>query len=431
MLSQYTMPEMGKVFSLENRYQLMTDVTVTVCEALADIGYIPNEDYKIIKERAVYDVKRVEELEQQNHQNTLSLLLCLVENIGGASSRYIHLGACASDISDCATALQVKQACDLIQSKLNQLREILARMAHEYKYTLISGRTHGTHSEPTTFGLIMAQWVKEIDRNQARLSRARNIMTVGKINGVVGTFSSIDPSVEIYVCRRLGLQRAEVSNQIIQRDRMAEFITTLAIIGSSLEKFATEIRNLQRTEIREVEEDLAGGQSRSSSMPHKRRPFRSEVISGLARLLRSNSLAAMEDITVWHEQDSTHSAVERIIFPDSCILVDYMLAQFISVMDNLGVFPEAMIDNIEKSLGLVFSQRVLLALLEKGVKREEAYELVRYNAEIAWSQQGDFQYRILEDPEIGKYLTRQEIMDLFDYNYFINRVDYIFQWAGI
>ena len=431
MLSQYTMPEMGKIFSSENRYQLMLDVTVLACEALADIGQIPVEAFQKIKEKVGFDTQRIAELESETRHQTLAFLGCITERIGAEAARYIHMGLCSSDISDIATALQVRQVADLLYLRLDELRKELVGLAKEYKYTLMMGRTHATHAEPITFGLKMAMWVKEVDRCAQRLSHARTNMAVGKINGPVGTFASVDPHVETYVCRRLGLHPAEVTNQIIQRDRLAEFITTLAMIGCSIEKFSIEIRNLQRTDIREVEEYMAAGQKGSSSLPHKRRPYRSELVSGLTRVLRGNAQAAMEDIAVWHEQDSSHSAVERIIVPDSCILLDYMLSQFTQVMKELIVYPEVMRENIDKSLGLVFSQRVLINLLEKGVTREEAYDMVTRLSNEAWSQQTDFQFLVLEDEKISSCLSREEIMALFDYNWFLQRIDYIFDRAGL
>lgn len=431
MLKQYTMPEMEKIFSLENRYQLMTDITVLACEALADIGYIPKAAFEEIKAKAGFDIHRVEEFEAETRHQTLAFLSCLSERIGPDSARFVHMGLCSSDISDTATALQICQAADLLQLRLDELRKVLVSLANKYKYTLMMGRTHATHAEPITFGLKMAMWVKEIDRAAGRLAHARSNMAVGKINGVVGSFASVDPHVETYVCRRLGLHADEVTNQIIQRDRLAEFITTLSMIGCSIEKFSTEIRNLQRTDIHEVEEYMAEGQRGSTSLPHKRRPYRSELVSGLARVLRGYAQTAMEDIVVWHEQDSTHSSVERIIMPDSSTLLDYMLSQFTQVMRELIVYPDQMKENIDKSLGLVFSQHVLIALLEKGVPRETAYDMVMRAADIAWEQQTDFQFLLLEDEQIGQFLSRKEIMDLFNYNVFLKHIDYIFDRAAI
>lgn len=431
MISQYTLPEMGKIFSRENRYQLMVDVTVTACEAMADIGLIPKSAYQEIKEKAGFDVQRIAEIEAETRHNTMAFVLSLTEMVSAEAARFIHMGLCSADLSDIVLALQVRQVAELLQGRLDSLRKTLVKLAHEYKYTLMMGRTHGTHAEPVTFGLKMALWVKDIDRCSERLTHARNMMAVGKVNGAVGAFASVDPHVETFVCRRLGLHPAPITTQILQRDRHAEFISTLAIIGCCVEKFATEIRNLQRTDIREVEENMAEGQLGSTSLPHKQRPYNSEIISGLARVLRGNALAAMENVVVWHEQDASHSSVERIIFPDSCILLDYMLYEFNGVMETLHVYPEVMRRNIYKSLGLVFSQRVLLALMEHGLPREKAYDLVMKNAQTAWDQQADFQFLILEDKKIGEYLTRQEIMDLFDYNCFLNHVDYIFNRADL
>lgn len=431
MISQYTLPEMGKIFSRENRYQLMLDVTVTACEAMADIGLIPKSAYEEIKQKADFDMQRITELEAETHHNTMAFVLSLTERIGSEAARFVHLGLCSADLSDIVLSLQLRQVGELLQGRIDSLRKTLIKLAHEYKYTLMMGRTHGTHAEPITFGLKMALWIKDLERCSERLTHARNMILVGKVNGAVGTFASVDPHVETFVCRRLGLHPAPVTTQILQRDRHAEFIATLAIIGSCVEKFSIEIRNLQRTDIREVEEDMPEGQLGSTSLPHKQRPYNSEIISGLARVLRGNALAAMEDIAVWHEQDASHSSVERIVMPDSCILLDYMLYSFNCVMETIHIYPETMRRNIYKSLGLVFSQRVLLALMENGLPREKAYDLVMKNARIAWDQQADFQFLILEDKEIGKYLSRQEIMDLFDYNCFLSHIDYIFDRANI
>ena len=431
MLEQYTLPEMGNIFSMENRYQLMTDVAVAICEAMADIGRVPQEDYLQIRDKAHVQAQRVEEIEQQVHHNTLAFILALSESVGPHLARYLHMGISNTDISDFASALQVTAASDLLYTKLDKLRDILHDLAVKYKYTFMAGRTHGTFTEPITFGLKMATWLKEVERCRQRLTHARSGMAVGKINGVVGTYSSIDPAVEMYVCRRLGLQRAEVTNQIIQRDRMGEYVTMLALVGSSLEKFATEIRTLQRTEIGEVGETVDPMLEGSFSLPHKRRPYRCETVCGLARVLRGNALTAMEDIVIWDEKDSSHSPAERVVLGDSCIMLDYMLATFCDVMATLHVDPERMDKNLEDNLGLVFSQRVLLALLEGGMDRDQAYNMVRRNANEAWEQQGDFQYLLLEDPEIRKYLSRQQIMEMFDYGWFIRHIDYIFERAAI
>ncbi|MDO4733032.1 MAG: adenylosuccinate lyase [Bacillota bacterium] len=430
MLAQYTLPEMGKVFSSENRYQLMLDVSVIACEALADIGRIPNDAYHEIKTKVAISPQRIKELEAEGCNKSMAFLSSISEKVGDAA-RYLQLGICYVDIADTVLALQLRQACELLQSKLNQLRKLLSKKAHEYKYTLMMGRTHGTNAEPITFGLKLAIWVREIDRSLTRLNHARMVATHGKMSGPVGTFSSIDPHVETFVCRRLGLHPVFVANQSIQRDRIAEFMSTLAIIGGSLEKFSMEIRNLQRSDIREVEECQKEGQTGSTSMPHKRRPYESEVICGLARILRGNALTSFENQDMWHEYDSSYAAVERISIPDSCIVLDYMLNSFIKLMESLRVYPDMMRQNIDNSLGLVFSQRVMLALMDKGVMRDQAYELVMRNATTAWEQQSDFQFLLLQDKEIRKHMSSREIMDLFDYDCFRKHVDYIFSRGDI
>ncbi len=431
MGKQFSMPEMVKIFSQENRYQLMKDVAILACEAMADIGQIPKSAYEEIKEHAQYDVERIEEIEEETRHNTIAFVISLCESLSPEASRYITLGLCSADLSDMVQSLQMRQAGELLQGRLDELRRVLVNLATKYKYTLMMGRTHGTYAEPTTFGLKMVVWIKEIDRSLDRLAHARKMINVGKLNGAVGTFSSIDPHVETFVCRRLGLHPAIATTQILQRDRAAEYMSTLAIISSSIEKFATEIRNLQSSDVREVAENMEQGELGSLSMPHKQRPYDSEIVSGLSRIIRANALAAMEDIPIWHEQDSSHYAVERIIIPNSCILLDYMIFQFKNIMEGLHIYPDIMQHNIDRSLGLVFSQHVLLALMEKGLSRDVAYEMVMKHANTAWRQQVDFQFLLLEDPAITKYLSRQEIMKLFDYSCFIKNVEYIYQRAGI
>ncbi len=430
MISRYTLPEMGKVFSDENRLQRMLDVEVYACEAMADIGLIPKEAYKEIKAKAKFDISRVSEIEEITKHDVIAFLTAVGENVG-ESSKYIHLGMTSSDILDTGLSLQMKQAADLLLGRLNKLREVLTTQALRHKYTLMMGRTHGIHAEPITFGLKMALWIMEVDRSIQRLTNAREVISVGKISGAVGTFANIDPQIETFVCRRLGLHPATVSTQVLQRDRHAEFLTTLAIIGGSLEKYATELRNLQRTDILEVEECFTKGQKGSSAMPHKRNPITSERIAGLSRVLRGNALAAMENISLWHERDITHSSVERIIIPDSCILLDYMLHLFIRVMENLIVYPDNMRANIEKTHGLVFSQRVMLSLVDKGIMREVAYEWVQRNALKSWEQHIAFQYLILEDKDIMSLLSTDEVTALFDYNYHTKNIDFIFRRAGL
>lgn len=431
MLSRYTLPEMAKVWSNENRFQRMLEVEIAAAEAMADLGAIPKEAFLEIKEKAPTTLlQRYEELEEVIGHDLRAFLDVVGEQVG-QSARYLHLGLTSSDVLDTALSLQMLQAIELLQGRLYSLREVLVELAHKYKYTLMSGRTHGVHAEPISFGLKMALWVKEVDRSLKRLQNARDVVNVGKLSGAVGTFANIDPHVETFACRRLGLHPAYIATQTLQRDRHAEFICTMSIIGSSLDKFATEIRNLQRTEILEVEESPPSGQVSSTSMPHKRNPVYCERISGLARILRGYALSAMEDIPLWHERDLTHATAERIILPDSCILLDYMLHSFTNIMKHLRVMPENMRRNLDRTLGLVFSQRVLLALLRKGVARDTAYEWVQATAKTAWEQQTDFEYLVLEDADISPYLSREEIMDLFDYDYHLKNIDYIFKRAEI
>ena len=429
-IDKYALPEMSKIFSDENRYQLMMDVAVTACEAMADIGQIPMEAYREIKEKAGFDVQRIQEIEAGTKHNAVAFLTCLKEKVGPVGN-YLHLGMSSADMADTTTSLQVIQAADLLQCKMAQLRNVLVNMAQEYKYTLMMGRTHSTDEEPITFGLKLAVWIKEIDRSIVRLNQAREVMAVGKVSGVVGNFSNLDPQVETFVCRRLGLHPALVTTQIIQRDRYAEFIAVLAIIASSLDKFATEIRNLQRTDIREVEEAMDEGQAGSTAVPYKLRPFKCELISGLARMIRGFVVPALEDEVVWHERDTAHSPVERFIISDGCRLLDYMLYLFTDVMTNLKVFPERMRRNIDTALGVIFSQSLMLAMIRKGMQRAEANRILSEDAKIAWDQQVDFQYLVLEDHRINSLLTRKEIMDIFDMDCFRRNIDFIFQRAGL
>ena len=430
MIERYSRPEMKAVWSEENRLQIMLSVEIYACEAMAELGKIPKEAFEDIKNKARFDMKRVAEIEDVVHHDVIAFLTCVGENIGDAS-KYLHLGMTSSDVLDTATSKQLQQSAELLLVRLYKLRDILAAKAKEHKYTLMMGRTHGIHAEPITFGLKMALWMTEVDRMIRRLNNAKEIISVGAVSGAVGTFANIDPKVEEHVCRRMGLHPALVSTQIIQRDRHAEFISTLAVIGSSLEKFATELRNLQRTEILEVEEAFSKGQKGSSAMPHKRNPITSERIAGLSRVLRGNSVAAMENVALWHERDITHSSVERIILPDSCIALDYMLYLFTNVMEHLNVYPENMRKNVEKTLGLVFSQRVMLALIGKGVLRETAYEWVQRNALYAWENKCDFQFLVLQDKDIMSKLTPEEVEGLFDYDYHTKNVDYIFERCGL
>nr|WP_231967836.1 adenylosuccinate lyase [Thermanaeromonas toyohensis] len=430
LIERYTLPEMARIWEEENKFRKWLEIEIYVCEAWAELGKIPPEALAEIKEKAGFDLSRVKEIEETVRHDVIAFLTSVAERVGDAS-KYIHLGLTSSDILDTALALLMREAADQLFRRLEDLRTVLVDKAKEHKYTLMMGRTHGVHAEPTTFGLKMALWVMEVDRHMERLYQAREMISVGKISGAVGTFANVDPRVEEYVCRKLGLKPAKVSTQIIQRDRHAQYMTTLAVIASSLEKMATEIRNLQRTDILEVEEPFTQGQKGSSAMPHKRNPIMCERIAGLARVIRGNALAALENITLWHERDLTHSSVERVIIPESTILLDYMLAKFTEVIAGLNVYPENMRRNLEATHGLVFSQRVLLALVEKGLLREEAYALVQRHAMEAWRKGVSFKELLLQDPEITSRLSPSEIEKLFDYSYHLKYVDYIFKRAGL
>ncbi|MBZ4688678.1 MAG: adenylosuccinate lyase [Clostridiales bacterium] len=430
MIERYTLPEIGNIWSIENRFRKMLDVEVYACEAMAELGMIPEDALKDIKEKADFDVERIEELEAEIKHDVIAFLTSVAEHVGD-SSKYIHMGMTSSDILDTALAVQMKEAADLILEKLHILRDVLAQKAKEHKDTIMVGRTHGVHGEPITFGLKMALWVTEVDRAIKRMENAREDISVGAISGAVGTFANVDPRVEEHVCKRLGLKPAGVSTQIIQRDRHANYMNTLAVIACSLDKFALEIRNLQRTDILEVEEQFTKGQKGSSAMPHKKNPIISERVCGLARVVRGNAVAAMENVALWHERDLTHSSAERVIIPDSTILVYYMLTKFIDVMKNLVVKPDNMKRNLERTLGLVFSQRVMLALVEKGVLRETAYAWVQRNALEAWQSGVHFKELVLKDSDIMSQLNEEEVDELFDYSYHLRHIDYIFKRIGL
>jgi adenylosuccinate lyase len=430
MISRYTLPEMGRIWSDRNKFDLWLAIEIYACEAQAELGHIPREALEDIKARAGYEIERIEALEEITRHDVLAFLTAVAEKVGEAS-KYIHLGMTSSDLLDTTLAVQMRQAADLILAKLSRLREAVADLARRHKYTPMIGRTHGIHAEPITFGFKLVLWVKEIERHIERLKNAQEEISVGKISGAVGTFAHVDPRVEAYVCEKLGLKPAPVSSQIIQRDRHAHYLCVLAGIASSLEKFATEIRNLQRTDILEVEEPFVRGQKGSSAMPHKRNPIMCERVAGLARVVRANALAGLENVALWHERDLTHSSVERVIIPDSTILVDYMLGKFIPIIENLRVYPERMRANLDKTGGLIYSQRLLLALVAKGVVREEAYAWVQRQAMRAWEEGRSFRELVAADPDIGRYLTREELDELFDYGYYLRRIDEIFARAGL
>ncbi len=425
MIERYTRPEMGRIWSVENRYQKWLAVELAVCEVLGEDGAIPPEDLKEIREKARFDIHRIDEIEKETHHDVIAFLTSVAENVGPAS-RHIHEGLTSSDVLDTALALLLREASDLLIEDMERLLEVLKRQAYTWKDAVMMGRSHGIHAEPITFGLKFALWHAEMERNLDRLRRARETVRTGMISGAVGTYANIHPSVERRVCERLGLVPEPISNQVIQRDRHAEYFTTLALIGCSIEKIAVEIRHLQRTEVREAEEYFAAGQKGSSAMPHKRNPIASENLSGLARVLRGNALAAMENVPLWHERDISHSSVERIIAPDSTILLDYMLKRLTGVLDKLTVYPENMLRNLQLTGSLYFSQQVMLALTRKGLTREDAYRLVQRNAMNVWETGGQLNDVLKQDSQVMQYLSEQEVDAIFDLQYHLKHVDHIF-----
>lgn len=430
MIERYTRKEMGAIWTTENKFQKWLDVEICVCEAQAELGHIPTEAVEQIRAKAQFNIKRVLEIEEKVKHDVIAFLTNVGEYVG-EPSRYIHLGMTSSDLLDTSNALLMREAGQIILKDLLHLRAALKKRAKEHKNTVCIGRSHGVHAEPTTFGLKLALWYDETGRQVERMKSAIDSISVGKVSGAVGTFSHLDPIIEELVCEKLKLKPAPVSTQIIQRDRYAQFLTTLALIGSSIEKFTTEIRNLQRTEILEVEEFFSKGQKGSSAMPHKRNPVTCEQLSGLSRVVRSNALASMENISLWHERDITHSSVERIIIPDSTILIDYMVSKFTAIIENLLVYPDNMKINLEKMGGLVFSQTVLLALTRKGMLREKAYQLVQQCAMEVWKSKKSFKQLLLQQPEILDILSEKEIENCFSLDIHLRNVDKIFQRVGI
>ncbi len=425
MIERYSRPQMKKIWSEENRFDQWLKVEIAVCEAWAELGEIPRKEIVKIR-KASYDLHRMAKFLKVTHHDMTAFLNSVAESLG-AESRFIHLGLTSSDVTDTALGLQLTQAADILEKDVAELISVLDSKAIEHKYTIMMGRTHGVHAEPTTFGLKMALWTEEMKRNAQRLAEAGKNVSVGKISGTVGTYATVPPQIERIACTRLGLTAAPISSQIVQRDRHAQFLTTLAIIAGSLEKFATEIRSLQRTEVREAEEPFEPGQTGSSSMPHKRNPELCERICGLARLIRGHALTSLENISLWHERDISHSSTERIILPDSCLALDYMLSIFTSIMKGLKVYPENMRHNIELTQGVIFSQRVLLALIDKGLTRKEAYKIVQDNAMKAWEKGKSFLSLLEADKRISPYLNKKELNSLFDYRYYLKHVDEVFE----
>jgi adenylosuccinate lyase len=430
MIERYTRPEMGAIWTDENKFRKWLQVELAVCEVQAERGRIPKESFERIRERAKFDLKRIAEIEAEVNHDVIAFLTSVAEFVG-PDSRYIHLGMTSSDVLDTANALLLKEAGELLVKDLLVLRDVLKRRALEFKDTPCIGRTHGVHAEPMTFGLKLALWYDETGRNLERLRAAIDTVSVGKISGAVGTFAHLEPEVEERACAKLGLSPAPVSNQIVQRDRYAQFVTTLAIVGASLEKFSTEIRALQKTEVLEAEEYFARGQKGSSAMPHKKNPITCERIAGLARLLRGYALTSMENVTLWHERDISHSSAERVILPDSTIALDYMLHKMIQIIDRLQVYPENMRRNLNLTRGVIFSQALLLLLAQKGLTREEAYRMVQKRAHSAWQAGLPLKEAVKQDEDFRRYLSDEDIERAFDLQYNLRHVDAIFRRAGL
>jgi adenylosuccinate lyase len=417
---------MTTIWSPENRYRKWLDIEILACEAMAERGEIPLSSLKNIKEKAGFDVSRIDEIEKTTKHDVIAFLTSVTEKIG-ADGRFLHMGMTSSDVLDTSLALLLREAADILIEDLDVLLAALKKKAIDHQNTLMIGRSHGIHAEPITFGLKMAIWYAEMERNRGRMIRARETISTGKLSGAVGTFSFIDPGIETYVCRKLGLNPAPVSSQIVQRDRHAEYFTTLAIIASSLDKFSQEIRLLQRTEVREAEEYFSPGQKGSSAMPHKRNPVLSENLSGLSRLMRSYALAALEDVALWHERDISHSSVERIIGPDATILLDFMLSRFTGLISQLVIYPERMFINLQMTKGVIFSQMVLLKLIERGISREGAYAIVQRNAMRSWQEGVEFRELLLRDDEVISKLKPEELAAAFKVENFLTHVDFIFK----
>ena len=430
MIERYTRPEMGEIWTEENRFRAWLKVEILACEAWAELGVIPREDVEKIRKNARIDVARIHEIERETRHDVVAFTRAVSETLG-PESKWVHYGLTSTDVVDTALSYLLLQANRILLKDIDRFLEVLKKKALRYKDTVMMGRTHGVHAEPTTFGLKMALWYAEMKRNRERFVRAMEEVRVGKISGAVGTYANIDPFVEEYVCRKLGLEPAPISTQTLQRDRHAAYMATLALIATSLDKFATEIRGLQKSETREVEEAFKAGQKGSSAMPHKRNPVGSENVSGLARVIRGHMVSAYENVPLWHERDISHSSVERVILPDATILLNYLLNRFAGIVEELTVFPENMKRNMERTFGLIYSQRVLLTLIDKGMKREEAYDRVQRLAMRAWEEQRPFRPLVEADEVISKVLTPEEIADCFDYRYHLKHVDTLFRRLGL
>ncbi len=425
MIPRYTRKEMGRIWEIENKYRKWLDVEIAVCEAWTELGEIPADALEVIKQKAGFDVSRIDEIEATVKHDVIAFLTSVAEHVG-PESRYIHKGLTSSDILDTSLALLMRDAAEIITEDIISLMDVLKKQAFTYKEVPCIGRSHGIHAEPMTFGMKFSLWYEEMKRNLERIRRARDTISVGKLSGAVGTFSNIPPELEEKVLSRLGLRPEPVATQVVQRDRHAEYLTTLSIVAASIEKIAVEIRHLQRTEVLEAEEPFSKGQKGSSAMPHKRNPIGSENLSGLARIVRANAVAALENIPLWHERDISHSSVERIIIPDSTILVDYMLNRLRGILEGLQVYPENMRRNMQRSYGLFNSQRVMLALTEKGITREDAYAIVQRNAMKSWKEGVDFLELLKRDRDVTDRLSADELDSIFDLSYYLRNIDYIF-----
>jgi len=425
LINRYSRAKMKAIWSPENRYRKWLDIEIMACDAMAKRGEIPAESMRNIREKAGFDVARIDEIEKTTKHDVIAFLTSVTEKVG-EDGRFIHRGLTSSDILDTSLGMLLREAAEILIEDLDLLLAAIRKKAMAHRNTLMIGRSHGIHAEPITFGLKMAIWYAEMQRNRERLVHARETISVGKLSGAVGTFSFIDPAIEEYVCEKLALKPAPVSSQIVQRDRHAEYFSTLAIIASSIDKFAQEIRLLQRTEVREAEEYFSPGQKGSSAMPHKRNPVLSENLSGLSRLMRSYALAALEDVALWHERDISHSSVERVIGPDATILLDFMLSRFTGLIDQLVVYPERMLANIAMTKGVIFSQTVLLKLIEKGITREGAYAIVQQNAMRSWQEGLEFKDLLLRDPEVSSRIKPEDLDDAFQIDNFLKKLDFIF-----
>ncbi|MGX2958120.1 adenylosuccinate lyase [Peribacillus sp. JNUCC 23] len=430
MIERYTRPEMGAVWTEENRFKAWLEVEILACEAWSELGAIPKEDVALLRENASFDINRIKEIEEETRHDVVAFTRAVSETLG-EERKWVHYGLTSTDVVDTALSYILKQANKILLADLERFVDILKNKAQENKYTVMMGRTHGVHAEPTTFGLKLALWHEEMKRNLERFKEAIKGIEVGKMSGAVGTFANIDPFVEKYVCEKLGLEAAPISTQTLQRDRHAHYLSTLALIATSIEKFAVEIRGLQKSETREVEEFFAKGQKGSSAMPHKRNPIGSENMTGLARVIRGYMMTAYENVPLWHERDISHSSAERIILPDATIALNYMLNRFGNIVKNLTVYPENMKRNMDRTLGLIYSQRVLLALIDKGLVREEAYDTVQPKAMEAWEKQVPFRSLLEQDDKITSLLTKEELDDCFDYHHHLKQVDMIFDRLGL